>query len=194
MVFSLKDKLTFVNIDQNYLKYLHEHCHEVYYKPIGYDNKPYIGILINNDENQYVIPLSSAKDKHRFWKNIETDRFLIYEIRNKKSLLPNAVYKENSDGSIEQIFSVIDLKKMIPIKDGVYTKVNMTITPEDSIETRNYKNLMDKEFSFCLKILPLIIQKASKLYDKQINTGIVTKFCCDFKLLEEKSKEYAILA
>ena len=48
-MFSLKDKLTFININQDYLKYLHEECPEVYYKPISYDNKPYLGILINNE-------------------------------------------------------------------------------------------------------------------------------------------------
>ena len=191
-MFSLKDKLTFVNIDQDYLKYLHENCTEVFYKPIGYDNKPYIGILINEDENKYVIPLSSAKAKHKFWNNVEVDRFLIYEISNKKPLSKNAVFKENPDGTVKQIFSVIDLKKMIPIKEGLYTRVDLTANTQDSVETRNYKNLMNKEFSFCLKILPLIIQKANELYDKQISTGKIAKFCCDFKLLEEKSREYPV--
>ena len=191
-MFSLKDKLTFVNIDQDYLKYLHENCSEVFYKPIGYDNKPYIGILINEDENKYVIPLSSAKEKHKFWNNIEEDRFLIYEISNKKPLSKNAVFKKNPDGTIKQIFSVIDLKKMIPIKEGLYSRVDLTTDPQDSVETRNYKNLMNKEFAFCLKILPLIIQKANKLYYEQRNTGKIVKFCCDFRLLEEKSREYTV--
>ena len=191
-MFSLKDKLTFVNIDQDYLKYLHENCTEVFYKPIGYDNKPYIGILINEEENKYVIPLSSAKAKHKFWNNVEADRFLIYEISNKKPLSKNAVFKENPDGTVKQIFSVIDLKKMIPIKEGLYARVDLTANPQDSVETRNYKNLMNKEFSFCLKILPLIIQKANKLYDEQISTGKIAKFCCDFRLLEEKSREYPV--
>ena len=29
------------------------------------------------------------------------------------------------------------------------------------------------------------IEKANKLYDKQMRTGKVAKFCCDFKALEE---------
>ena len=190
-MFSLKDKLSFVNIDQDYLKYLHENCSEVFYKPIGYDNKPYIGILINEDENKYVIPLSSAKEKHKFWNDVEADRFLIYEISNKKPLSKNAVFKENPDGTVKQIFSVIDLKKMLPIKEGLYTRVDLTTNPQDSVETRNYKNLMNKEFAFCLKILPLIIQKANELYDKQISTGKIVNFCCDFRLLEERSREYS---
>ena len=192
LMFKLKDKLTFININQDYLKFLHENCAEVYYKPINYDNKPYLGILINEDDNQYVLPLSSAKEKHKSWKNTESDRFLIYEICDKNLLSSNAVYKQNTDGTVTHILSVLDLKKMLPIKDGVYTKVDLTANSNDSAELRNYKNLMNKEYSFCLKILNSIIQKANKIYDKQMETGKVIKFCCDFKLLEQKCKEYIV--
>ena len=79
---------------------------------------------------------------------------------------------------------------MLPIKDGLYTKVDLTARPDDTVDTRNYKNLMNEEFAFCVKILPQIIQKASKLYEKQKTTKIVIKFCCDFRLLEERCREY----
>ena len=189
-MFSLKDKLTFININQDYLKYLHDVCPEVYYKPIGYENKPYLGILINKDNTQYVIPLSSAKEKHKSWKNVEADRFLVYEQCDKNSIFKNAICKEMPDGTMEHLLSVIDLKKMLPIKDGLYTKVDLTHSDTDSVEARNYKNLMNKEYSFCLKIMDSVIQKASKLYEKQMKTGRVIPFCCDFKLLEKKCKEY----
>lgn len=68
-MFTLEGKLTFINIDQNYLKKLHDVCSEVYYKPNGYENKPYIGILINKSNRKYVIPLSLAKEKHKTWEN-----------------------------------------------------------------------------------------------------------------------------
>ncbi|WP_273466067.1 type III toxin-antitoxin system ToxN/AbiQ family toxin [Treponema succinifaciens] len=45
-------------------------------------------------------------------------------------------------------------------------------------------------YTFCLKIMNSIIQKASKLYEKQMSTRKIVKFCCDFKLLEEKYREY----
>ncbi len=90
-MFELKEKLTFININQDYLRQLHECCEEVYYKSVSYENKLYLGILVNEDENQYVIPLSSAKEKHKAWKNIETDRFLIYENCDKSVLSKNAV-------------------------------------------------------------------------------------------------------
>ena len=189
-MFSLKDKLTFININQDYLRFLHEVCPEVYYKPISYDNKPYLGILINNESQEYVIPISSAKKKHESWKNIEFDRFLIYEKYDRMPDSPDAVCKRLPDGSIEHLLSVIDLKKMIPVKDGLYTKVNLIHSDTDSEQIRNYKNLMNKEFAFCLKLLPLMIKKASKIYEKQMSTGKVVKYCCDFKLLEEKCREY----
>ena len=65
---------------------------------------------------EYVIPLSSAKEKHKTWKNIETDRFLIYENCGKSSVSARAICKENGDGSVKHILSVIDLKKMLPIQ------------------------------------------------------------------------------
>ena len=48
-----------------------------------------------------------------------------------------------------------------------------------------YKDLLNKEYSFCLKVIDEVIGKANKLYDKQMATGKVVKFCCDFKALEE---------
>ena len=191
-MFKLKDKLKFINISQDYLKYLHDHCSEVYYKQFNYDNKPYLGILINNENNQYVIPLSSAKEKHKLWKNTDTNRFLVYESCDKSSLSKNAIYKENPDGSIKHILSAIDLKKMIPVKEGIYSIVDLVAKQNDTTEERNYKNLLNKEFSFCLKILPSIIQKANKLYNKQIETGKIIKFCCNFKLIEEKCDQYKV--
>ena len=119
-MFILEGKLTFINIEQSYLKKLHDACSEVYYKPSGYENKPYIGILINKNDRKYVIPLSSAKEKHKTWKNV-----------------------------------------------------------------KKYKDLLNKEYSFCLKVIDEVIGRANKLYDKQMATGKVVKFCCDFKALEE---------
>lgn len=83
-MFTLEGKLTFINIDQSYLKKLHGVCPEVYYKSSGYENKPYIGILVNKNERKYVIPLSSAKEKHKTWKNIDKECYLF--MRQRRSL------------------------------------------------------------------------------------------------------------
>ena len=191
-MFSLKKNLKFITIDQNYLKTLHDSCREVYYKPTGYEKKPYIGILIEEKGVEYVIPLSSAKEKHKSWKNVDTDRFLIFENCKTAETGTKDIYVKNKDGTFKHILSVIDLKKMIPIKSGLYSEVDLNPSKKDSVQEIKYKVLLNIEYTFCLKIIDSVIQKASKLYEKQISTGKVIKFCCDFKLLEEKCREYPV--
>ena len=191
-MFSLKDNLKFININQDYLKYLHSFCSEVYYKPTGYETKPYIGILVQENDVEYVIPLSSAKEKHKTWKNVDIDRFLIFENCEKAENGSKDIYIKNADGGFKHILSVMDLKKMIPIKTGLYTEVQLNPLKSDSNAEKKYKVLLNIEYLFCLKIKDSIIQKASRLYEKQMKTRRVVPFCCDFKLLEEKCREYRV--
>ena len=191
-MFSLKDNLKFININQDYLKYLHSFCSEVYYKPTGYETKPYIGILVQENDVEYVIPLSSAKEKHKTWKNVDADRFLIFENCEKAENGSKDIYVKNADGGFKHIISVMDLKKMIPIKTGLYTEVQLNPLKSDSNAEKKYKVLLNIEYLFCLKIKDAIIQKASRLYEKQMKTGRVVPFCCDFNLLEEKCREYRV--
>ena len=67
----------------------------------------------------------------------------------------------------------------------VYTRVNINLEDADTDDVKKYKDLLNKEYSFCLKVIDEVIGKANKLYDKQMATGKVVKFCCDFKALEE---------
>lgn len=184
-MFTLEEKLVFINIDQSYLKKLHDACSEVYYKPSGYENKPYIGILINKNERKYVIPLSSAKEKHKTWKNVDKECYLIYEMAKKSSMGERDVWMEAKSGDVKHILSAMDIKKMIPIVDGVYSRVNINSDDTDSQDVKKYKDLLNKEYTFCLRVIDEVIRKANKLYDKQMATGKVAKFCCDFKTLEE---------
>lgn len=78
-MFTLEGNLSFIYIEQSYIKKLHDACSEVYYKDSDYERKPYIGILISNNNKRYVIPLSSAKEKHKSWKNVNKECYLIYE-------------------------------------------------------------------------------------------------------------------
>ncbi|WP_296011540.1 type III toxin-antitoxin system ToxN/AbiQ family toxin [uncultured Treponema sp.] len=189
-MFSLQDNLKFVNINQDYLQYLHDSCSEVYYKSVNYDTKPYLGILVTTENQEYVIPLSSAKTKHKNWKDVESDRFVIFEICSKNSVKAKDIFIDNQDGTVKHILSVIDLKKMIPIKSNLYTVVDLNPNKNDTNEITKYKVLMNLEYNFCLKIMNQIIQKATKLYEKQLKTGKLIPFCCDFKLLEERCKEW----
>ncbi len=112
-MFTLEGKLTFINIKQDYLRKLHEACSEVYYKENGYQNKPYIGILINNREKKYVIPLTSAKEKHKKWKNVNRECYLIYEIAKKSCMSQGDIWVDTENDNVKHILSVMDIKKMI---------------------------------------------------------------------------------
>ena len=192
-MFKLDGNIKFINIDSDYVKKLNLACPEVYYKSIGYDNKPYIGILINEVNRSYVIPLSSAKEKHKSWKNVNQECYLVYEYALKSKMGDADIWVQSAEESIvKHIMSVIDIKKMIPIKSGVYREVNMNKDDSDTPEVAKYKDLINKEYSFCLKIVEDLIKKANRLYDSQMATGKVKKFCCDFKLLERACDTYVI--
>ena len=163
---------------------LNQVCPEVYYKPVGYDNKLYIGILINEGKRFYVIPLSSAKEKHKNWKNVNQECYLVYEYALKSKMGDADIWVREADGDmVKHIMSVIDIKKMVPIKAGLYKEVNLNKENSDTQETVKYKDLLNKEYSFCLKILGDLIKKANRLYDSQMTTGKVKKFCFYFKAL-----------
>lgn len=190
-MFELEKNMKFININQAYLKELNAACSEVYYKTSGYDNKPYIGILVNNADRQYVIPLSSAKEKHKTWKNVNQECFLVYEYADKDKMGKKDIWVQETPGeTVKHIMSLIDVKKMIPIKEGLYSIVNMNKEDSDTKEMTQYKDLLNKEYSFCLKIMNDVVSKANKLYDKQMETKKVAKFCCDFKALENVCDTY----
>ena len=194
-MFKLSDNLKFIVINQDYIKALHDICTEVYYKPLNYENKPYLGILIQTtNERKYVIPLSSAKEKHRAWKDVDKERYLIYELAKIEKLTSTDIWKTIPDESdyVKHILSAIDIKKMIPVKDGLYHVINLNPCATDTEDVKKYKDLLNKEYSFCLKCMDDIMRKADKIYENQKQTGKVTKYACDYTLLESVCDTYSI--
>ena len=143
-----------------------------------------------SDDNSGIMEITDDIPNGTDLKDVYADRFLIFENCDKSENGTKDIYVENADGSFKHILSVMDLKKMIPIKIGLYSEVDLNPSENDSLAEKKYKVLLNLEYSFCLKIIDSIIQKATKLYNKQIQTKKVIKFCCDFKLLEEKCREY----
>lgn len=171
-----QEKLKWYVVDKNYVNYLREYDNRV--ENIEYNTKlkPYIGILVTINEFNYYVPISSAKEKH-------------YKIREGMDFI-----KIMQD---DRIIGVLNINNMIPILDD-----NVTILKYKDIE--NYRDFeSDRErklyISFLSFELDLINEKmdkikksALKLYNEKISnpTSNVAKRCCDFKLLEEKSKLY----
>ena len=147
-MFKLDRNMKFINIDSDYIKKLNLACPEVYYKLVGYENKPYIGILINEENRSYVIPLSSAKEKHKNWKNINQECYLVYEHALKSKMGDTDIWvQDDEENMVKHIMAVIDIKKMIPVKSGVYKEVNL-----NKEETETSKIEIDKKD----KIIPNI--------------------------------------
>ena len=55
------------------------------------------------------------------------------------------------------VLSVLDIKKMIPVPDGVYKRIVF-----DELSDERYQDLFEKEYAFCLTIKDKILTKAEK--------------------------------
>ncbi|MFW6307480.1 MAG: type III toxin-antitoxin system ToxN/AbiQ family toxin, partial [Campylobacterales bacterium] len=124
--------------------------------------------------------------------NVSSEAYLIYEMIDISELSDKDIYVclQENNGRVKKILSILDIKKMIPVKNGVYEKLDM-----DSIKTQDskYFDLLLKEYRFLTNKKAGIINKANKIYTEQIRSGNVKKFHCNFKQLEEACKNYDIL-
>ena len=188
----IKGETIFVNVDVNYLKYLNNIDSEVQYEGNGYEKKPFLGILITNNSTEYVIPLTSAKNKHIHWKDNYSDgRFLVTEIIKRTEISSETIYKTiDSNDYVKRIYAALDVKKMIPVDETLYTIVDLSYDIETDAAIKNYKILQNKEYRACVKIMGDIVRKASSVYEKQQRTGKPQKFACSFTKLEKAMAEY----
>ena len=163
-------------IDKDYIKYLKDF--DIYVPNIEYKDrmKCFLGILLKSDDMDYFAPLTSYKPKFTNMKN-DID---FYKIVNSKT---------------QKIYGAIDLNNMIPVTSENYTK----ITFDNLQQFREFTSLRDKKMYWKLLCTEasyidenLILENAEKLYrlKEQRPNNNISKRCCDFKLLEEKCKEY----
>lgn len=195
-MFTLIDSIKIVTIDQTYMKSLYDVCDQVFYMPSSYVNKPYLGILISSNGREYAIPLTSAKEKHKTWKNYSNGKFLIYEMCDLKKMTSNDIWVNNPDDStgttVKHILAALIIPKMIPIKKGTYQVVNINVDPTDTVDIINYKNLLNKEFAFCVSIKDKLIKEAGRIYDRQIKTSKIFFGYCDFQALEKACDSFSV--
>lgn len=164
-----------------YVKQLFQVDSEVFYEPINYDSKPYVGILVQNNTYDYFIPLTSAKNKHKQWNNVTKTNYIIYEMfePNLSDIPTDWVYTQTKY-NIKHILSVLEIKKMIPVPKGYYFRINFSDITDD-----NYRALLQKEYFFLKPLQDAIFSKANKIYAEQKSTGIIRLFYCNFSKLEE---------
>lgn len=90
----------------------------------------------------------------------------------------------------QRILSVLDIRKMFPVKKGVYTKIKFEISSRASIADNQRMALMLKEYNFICNIKEKIEEKAEKIYVKQQKKNKILKYHCNYKKLEQASDEY----
>ncbi len=180
------DNLGFYNVDTRYLQYLNTIEPEVQFtQEKDYTQKPFLGILVIIDTYTYFIPLTSGKPKHAKWKNVGPAHYLIYEQVPKAELRKRDIYKSISETDALQIFAALDLKKMIPVADGLYSRIEFA-----KLEDQKYADLLEKEYRFCQKIQDGILSKVTQIYREQKETGKVYPMYCNFSRLEDACNQY----
>lgn len=176
------------NVDVDYLRYLNGIEPEVQFsEDKDYEQKPFLGIVILIDNYSYFIPLTSGKYKHSKWKNVGPAHYLVYEQVKKEELRRKDAYKSISDTEALKIFAVLDIKKMIPVKAGLYSRIDF-----DSLSDQKYADLLEKEYRFCQKIQDGILAKAKQIYTEQKQTGVIHPIYCNFAKLEAACDTYCV--
>lgn len=163
------ENLILVRLDSKYCDYLRKFDKMV---PYNYDKKelrPFIGVLFEVNGCKYFAPLSSPKPKHK----------------NMKTTLD---FLKIANGNL----GVINFNNMLPVTDKNITKLNLNKKCLTKTEEKYIKMLKEQIF-WLNRNDNKLYAKSKKLYDKYINGTLndnVAKRCCNFKLLEEKCKEY----
>ena len=156
-------RLKLYYISEVYIEYLRKYDNRVMINKS--QTRPYVGIVYTYNDNYYFAPLSSPKPKHQTMKKSAVDICLIDE------------------GKLE----VINFNNMIPTPIKELTEVIPTVKDE------KYKKLLENQISSINKNRELILKKINrfhKKYNESLLFPNVLSRCCDFRLLEEKCKEY----
>lgn len=159
------DKLLFYEIDARYICFLAQFDQHLFQNAKIAQNfsRKYIGILFEINGMKYFAPLSSFKDKH-------------------KRLSETVDFIKIGD------MAVLNLNNIFPVPEGVYS-------PKDPATEKNqqYKTLLNNEIRIIKQKTVQIINNAKAVYNHKITNDGKSKFsqrCLNFKLLEEKCKEW----
>ena len=156
-------ELNLYKIEQEYLYYLAQFDPAVSIK----GNRPFVAVCLELANTKYAIPLTSkcfrANGKRR---NVETTTELI----GKNGFVYGAILHNN----------------MIPVNDSVVSPIIF-----NNENAKDKRELMAK-YKLIKSMASSIRSKSNNVYKKRITatSPFFNKFCCDFKLLEQKLCEY----
>ena len=156
-------RLNFYEVEDKYIEYLSKFDKNMMYTK-KYSRKfkrKYIGILFSINNNLYIAPLSSFKEKHiKMKENID-----FIKIGNK---------------------SVINLNNMFPVEEKNISKIEI-----EKEKDFNYKQLLRNEYNLAIPKFKKMVLNSKKLYTQVVKYNMPIKSrCCDFKVLETKCYKF----
>lgn len=165
-------------------------------------NRKFLGIVVQKNGYQYVVPLSSPKYKKDYeiegytGDTLPIDfSFISYAGRIKllKGTTTPVVYmyEKNTCGEIDFI-GKLQCNNMIPVPDSELVKVDVTGTADIA-----YKTLLNKQIQYLRKNQKQIInQHINPVYinrkKNRMDIGYIKNATPDFALLEKKCTEWEI--
>ena len=165
----MKESLILVRLDTEYCNYLRKFDKKVPYNFNEKETRPFVGVLFRIDDIMYFAPLSSPKPKHMKLKS----KLDFLKIDNGK-------------------LGAINFNNMLPVTEKNIIKLDLN---KDSLtnEEEKYTKLLKEQIYWLNRNSEKLYGRSKKLYDKYIDSSLdvnIAKRCCNFKLLEEKCKEY----
>ena len=158
-----------VTVDSKYCDYLRTFDSRVTYNNKEKEQRPFIGVLFNVNNYEYFAPLSSPKIKHKSMKN-------------------SIDFMKINNGE----YGAVNLNNMIPVNKENYKLIDLNrnyISDED----KKYNELLRHQLDWLNENKNQILNKSLNLYNLYIRNKLPKSIfdrCCNFKLLEEKSKKY----
>lgn len=163
------DSLVLVRLNYNYCDYLRQFDNKVPYNKDKKELRPFIGVLFEINNCKYFAPLSSPKPKHKTMKT--TLDFLKIDNGN---------------------LGAINFNNMLPVMDNNIIKLDLDKECFTKQEEK-YTKMLKEQLFWLNRNHDKLYGRSKKLYDKYISGTLnqnIAKRCCNFKLLEEKCKEY----
>ena len=165
--------------DKDFVNYLHsidEKVEQIEYKD---SFKPYFGIIMNINNYNYYLPVSSPKP----WKHSK--------MSNSKDFL------KINDPETGELIAVLNINNMIPIPLQYITMLDYNDVAKykkfnNDSEKTNYINLLRKELKVIRSMSKKIKENAIYLYEhyKVFPNDRISSRCCNFIKLEESIKSY----
>ena len=174
------NRIEIVRISKQYTDFLRNNVESKIPKEHVEENefsRPFIGIFVSNGQHDYVIPLTSPKEKHKKMKN--------------------GIDFHKIDGGT---YGAINFNNMFPIINhpSIIEVIDTSITNDKSQKEIQYIKLLRNQLTWLniSKNKTTILRKAEILYSKYISNTLsqnIKSRCCNFPKLENEYKNFHII-